>query len=152
VTDTLAIRPPRVANSRKRRPLRTTKITTKTQETRTRLFVVTVALALGLFGKAFGQLSTGPQQFLQSDPLATDGPSGSGTGFFVDPSGFLVTCAHVVSGTGEIKVIISSGEILWAKIYRIDIPHDLALLKVEREAPAMVPFPAMLNHRSVIAS
>lgn len=109
---------------------------------RTRLFVVTVAFALSLLAKSFGQLATGPLPFPQSDPLATDGPSGSGTGFFVDPSGFLITCAHVVNGTGEIKVIISNGEILSAKIYRIDIPHDLGLLKVEHQAPAVVPVPS----------
>jgi S1-C subfamily serine protease len=87
-------------------------MTTILQRTRTRIFVVTLALALALFAKAFGQPATGAQQFLQSDRLATNDPYTCGTGFFVDATGFLITCAHVVNGPGEIKVIISSGEML----------------------------------------
>jgi S1-C subfamily serine protease len=95
-------------------------MTTIFQGTRTRLFIVTLRFALGLFAKAFGQPATSAQQFLQTDRLATDDMSGSATGFFVDSAAFLITCAHVVNGPGEIMVIVSSGEMLPAKIYKID--------------------------------
>jgi hypothetical protein len=39
---------------------------------------------------------------------------------FFDSAAFLITCAHVVNGPGEIMVIVSSGEMLPAKIYKID--------------------------------
>jgi serine protease Do len=54
-----------------------------------------------------------------------------GTGFIVDPAGFVVTNAHVVQGADEIKVRLSDERTLPAKVIGRDSDLDLALLQVE---------------------
>ncbi len=54
-----------------------------------------------------------------------------GTGFIVDPAGFVVTNAHVVQGADEIKVRLSDERTLPAKVIGRDAALDLALLQLE---------------------
>ncbi|HEU4406091.1 MAG TPA: Do family serine endopeptidase [Polyangiaceae bacterium] len=54
-----------------------------------------------------------------------------GTGFIVDPAGFVVTNAHVVQGADEIKVRLSDERTLPAKVVGRDAALDLAVLQVE---------------------
>jgi S1-C subfamily serine protease len=81
------------------------------------------------------------------------GRAGTGSGFFVGKSGYVLTNAHVV-GYGprevwpptEIEVIVNSGEVneqtLTAKIYGVDVESDLALLRLEvKVAGAHLPAP-----------
>jgi Trypsin-like peptidase domain len=65
--------------------------------------------------------------------------TGYGTGFFIDKRGLLLTCYHVVDGSNSIKVLMSTGETRPAGIIDTDRDHDLALLWVRHEAPAVVP-------------
>jgi TPR repeat protein len=57
-------------------------------------------------------------------------PKSSGTGFFVTPDGYLLTAAHVVAKTKQIKVSTSGGTFT-AKVISIDEKNDIALLKVD---------------------
>ncbi len=56
-----------------------------------------------------------------------------GTGFFISPSGYIVTNNHVVAGAKEIFVILAQGSTVTASCVAQDPLADVALLKVEGE-------------------
>jgi putative serine protease PepD len=62
------------------------------------------------------------------------GGSGTGSGFFLDSDGFILTNNHVVESaarTGTITVELSDGKKYRAKLIGRDGPYDLAVLKIE---------------------
>ena len=64
-----------------------------------------------------------------------------GSGFVVDPSGYVITNNHVIDGADEIKVIFSDGHSLPAELVGRDPKTDLAVLKIEPDRElAFVPF------------
>ncbi len=90
-----------------------------------------------------GQRGEGPQ-------LGPDGGPGGGgggrsvslgSGFVIDPSGFIVTNNHVIDGADEISVTLQDNTTLKATLVGKDDRVDLALLKVESDKPLKaVPF------------
>ena len=54
-----------------------------------------------------------------------------GSGFVIDPDGYIVTNNHVIEGAGEITVILHDGTRHTAKVKGRDPKTDLALLKIE---------------------
>src|SRR5262245_11567937 len=58
-----------------------------------------------------------------------------GSGFIVDPSGYVVTNNHVAGDAKEIKVVLQDGRKLDGKLIGHDEKTDLALIKVESDAP-----------------
>ncbi|EHM01390.1 trypsin [Acetobacteraceae bacterium AT-5844] len=62
-------------------------------------------------------------------------PMGLGSGFIIDPAGYIVTNAHVAAQASQIKVTLSDGKELPAKLIGRDERTDLALLKVESPQP-----------------
>jgi serine protease Do len=58
-----------------------------------------------------------------------------GSGFIIDPSGYVVTNNHVIADAKEISVTLSDETKLEAKLIGRDLKMDLALLKVEPTAP-----------------
>jgi serine protease Do len=58
-----------------------------------------------------------------------------GSGFIVDPSGYIVTNNHVIDDADEITVILQDDTNLPAKLIGRDKKTDLALLKVETKKP-----------------
>jgi|TARA_R110002072_G_scaffold43877_6_gene123207 serine protease Do len=80
------------------------------------------------FQDRFGQIPGGrapgeqaPQQTLQA----------LGSGFIIDPKGFVVTNNHVVEGADEIEVKLPDGRSFQAKLIGGDKRSDLALLKID---------------------
>ncbi len=70
------------------------------------------------------------------DERPPPGPQrGLGSGFVIDPSGFVVTNAHVVEGAAEIEVVFDEGPRLAAEVVGTDARTDLALLQVETDEP-----------------
>ncbi|WP_374375459.1 DegQ family serine endoprotease [Dongia sp.] len=62
-----------------------------------------------------------------------------GSGFIIDPAGYIVTNNHVIEGASEITVTLNDDTELPAKLIGTDPKTDLALLKVEssRKLPAV---------------
>lgn len=58
-----------------------------------------------------------------------------GSGFIIDPSGYVVTNNHVIDNAAEITVILDDGTQLSANLKGRDQKTDLALLKVEADKP-----------------
>ncbi len=64
-----------------------------------------------------------------------------GSGFIIDPAGYVVTNNHVIENSDEIDVILSDGTTMPAKLIGRDTDVDLALLKIDAKAPLQaVPF------------
>lgn len=60
---------------------------------------------------------------------------GAGSGFVIDPAGFVVTNNHVVGSSSRVSVSLQNGTELPARVIGTDELMDLALLRVEPRAP-----------------
>jgi serine protease Do len=58
-----------------------------------------------------------------------------GSGFLIDPAGYVVTNNHVIDGAEEIEVIFGDDSKYLAKVIGRDSKTDLALLKIEGKEP-----------------
>lgn len=61
--------------------------------------------------------------------------SSLGSGFVIDPTGYIVTNNHVIEGADDIEVIFPKGNKLKAKLIGTDVKTDLSVLKVESKTP-----------------
>ena len=77
----------------------------------------------------------GPQQQQPNRPQNDEQPQALGSGFVIDPTGYIVTNHHVIAQANEIKVKFQDEKELKAKLIGKDKLTDLALLKVESEEP-----------------
>jgi putative serine protease PepD len=64
------------------------------------------------------------------ETTSSDGGS-TGSGFVIDPNGYLLTNDHVVADAITIKVMLNDGRELAAKILGRDESYDLAVLKIK---------------------
>ncbi|MBK1658527.1 DegQ family serine endoprotease [Paracraurococcus ruber] len=64
---------------------------------------------------------------------------GQGSGFIIDPSGYVVTNNHVVGEADSVRVELADGRDLPAKVVGTDPKTDIALLKIEagRDLPTV---------------
>jgi serine protease Do len=60
---------------------------------------------------------------------------GVGSGFIIDPNGYIATNNHVVTDASALTVTLASGEELEATVVGTDPRTDLALIKVESDEP-----------------
>jgi S1-C subfamily serine protease len=94
-------------------------------------------------------------QVLQRDQSGQLG-GGSGSGFFYDDRGHIVTNAHVVEDAEMVDVVLYDETILPAEVVGLDDDSDLAVLKVDLPASALTVLPladsdAVLPGQEVIA-
>lgn len=61
--------------------------------------------------------------------------SSLGSGFVIDPTGYIVTNNHVIEGADDIEVNFANGSKLKAKLIGTDTKTDLSVLKVEPKQP-----------------
>ncbi len=89
-------------------------------------------------GSPFGDLF---RRFFEEHgmPGGEDGPGvphqAQGSGFIIDPSGYIVTNYHVVDGAQEITVVLDDGSKHTAKVKGRDAKTDLALIKIDASRP-----------------
>jgi 2-alkenal reductase len=69
-----------------------------------------------------------------------DEDTGSGSGFFVSPEGYLVTNNHVIENAAELTVIYAEGGTAPATLVGTAPQFDLAVLKVDGPVPAVAPW------------
>ena len=86
-----------------------------------------------IFLKTSPWFSLRPQQ--QQPSPQDEQPQALGSGFVIDPSGYIVTNNHVIEQANEIKVKFPDETELEAKLIGKDKLTDLALLKVESKKP-----------------
>jgi serine protease Do len=58
-----------------------------------------------------------------------------GSGFIIDPAGYVVTNNHVIADADEINVILNDGTKLTAQLVGKDAKSDLALLRIHADKP-----------------
>jgi serine protease Do len=63
---------------------------------------------------------------------------GSGSGFIIDASGYILTNHHVVTGADRVTVTLSDSRVLRAEVVGSDPVIDVALLRVHAETPLPV--------------
>jgi TPR repeat protein len=61
-------------------------------------------------------------------------PSSAGTGFFITEDGYVITNAHVLGNSAQVRLLTASG-LLSARVLKVDSANDLALLKAEGKLP-----------------
>ncbi|MEX2691996.1 DegQ family serine endoprotease [Rhizobium mongolense] len=71
----------------------------------------------------------------QGGPGGNHNVSSLGSGFVIDPSGYIVTNNHVIEGADDIEVNFANGTKLKAKLIGTDTKTDLSVLKVEPRTP-----------------
>ena len=83
-------------------------------------------------GSPFGEMF--PHNF--NNQSETDAPKQAlGSGFIIDPAGYIVTNNHVVDGARKIMVTLNDGNSYPATVKGRDEKTDLALLKIEAGKP-----------------
>ena len=63
------------------------------------------------------------------------GWNSGGTGFVVDDAGYILTNQHVVGGVRRLRVFLDNGDSLIPQILAVDVNRDIALVKVDTDAP-----------------
>ncbi len=66
-----------------------------------------------------------------TDPFGSVPTEGVGSGIIYDPSGWILTNRHVVTGADKLTVELKDGRQFAGKVYGIDTLTDLAIVKVE---------------------
>jgi serine protease Do len=78
------------------------------------------------------------RRFFEREPKR---PSrGMGTGFIINPDGYIVTNNHVVDGAGQIQVKLADGREFSGKVVGGDPKTDLAMVKIEATGLSVIPF------------
>jgi serine protease Do len=72
-------------------------------------------------------------------PMTEVPRGGEGSGFIIDPAGYIATNYHVVEGARSLQVTLSTGEQYEASVVGTDPTTDLALIKIDgpRGLPAL---------------
>ena len=78
------------------------------------------------------QFGAAPEQSVPGFSIPREG---EGSGFIVDPSGYIVTNNHVIDKADRIEVTLNDGTEFDAKIVGRDTKTDLALLKIDADKP-----------------
>ncbi|HEV8283743.1 MAG TPA: serine protease [Chitinophagaceae bacterium] len=67
---------------------------------------------------------------VNSSSLPIEFKSG-GTGFLIDGKGLMITNAHIVKNSRNIRVVNTKGQQFNAFVVRLDVPRDVAIIKID---------------------
>ncbi len=107
--------------------------------------VVNISTRQTVANSSFGEFGRGSpleefNEFFGRDQDGFQRVSSLGSGFIIDPAGYVVTNNHVIEKADEIDINLSDGTVLPAEVVGRDAETDLALLKVKSDGPlASVP-------------
>jgi serine protease Do len=59
------------------------------------------------------------------------GSSGAGSGFIITSTGLILTNNHVITGATSLTVVLDDTRQMPATVVTTDVPHDLALIKID---------------------
>lgn len=74
-------------------------------------------------------------EFFGRDPEGFSQQGSLGSGFVISSDGLIVTNNHVIEGADEINVVFNDGRTLRAELVGRDEATDIAVLKIDHEAP-----------------
>jgi S1-C subfamily serine protease len=69
---------------------------------------------------------------LRAAVVTIETSSGSGSGFYIDRGGYLLTSQHVVGDFKFVKIRTATGRELPGEVLKVDAQRDVALLKTEK--------------------
>jgi S1-C subfamily serine protease len=98
-------------------------------------------------GQVFDRVNPSVVQIIVSGRSGGQVEAGAGSGFVVDPRGFILSNQHVVAGARTISVRFSTGATREAQVVGTDRGNDLALLRVD--LPEGVPAAPLANSDAV---
>ncbi len=90
--------------------------------------------SIDVLGNRTAQIEDRTTQLESEKKHATKPPFAAkvnGTGFLIDNKGLMITNAHVVSSSKNIYVISNSGEQYKAIVLKLDVPRDVAIIKID---------------------
>jgi serine protease Do len=87
------------------------------------------------FEEFFKKFRDQQQQKGEGDTPSKEKVTALGSGFIIDPTGYVVTNNHVVDQATDIQVTLTTGEQYAAKLIGTDPKTDLALLKISADKP-----------------
>lgn len=76
--------------------------------------------------------------YLENLTVRVIGENGEGSGFILDPKGYVVTNSHVVANTFRPKIAFNGGGFSTAKIYYNNEEKDIAILQADNIPPEIV--------------
>ena len=80
-----------------------------------------------------------PQRYRREFGDDSNAPrSGSGSGFIIDPAGYILTNYHVIEGADRLTVTLGDGRAFRAAVVGIDPAIDVALLRIPSREPLPV--------------
>ena len=105
---------------------------------------------LDRLNRAFTQLANGVRPAIvqirvtkfENDKAAADGArtQSRGSGFIIDPEGYILTAQHVIDKAQEVELRLADGERLPARVIATNAHADMAILKISAGRPLPVVF------------
>src|SRR5579863_4363960 len=100
------------------------------------------ALTVKIYSEASPAVANINTQAVEYDFFRTPVPvQGAGSGFVIDPRGYVITNYHVVQGAQNIEVILGDRVHYPAKIVGADEQNDVALVKIDPKGKTLTALP-----------
>jgi serine protease Do len=101
-----------------------------------RLNSAVVNVDAAIRGDARGRTQTEWRRDMADDPTVPR--EGTGSGFIIDPAGYILTNFHVIDGADRLTVTLGDGRAFRADVAGVDPAMDVALLKIDSAGPLPV--------------
>ena len=98
-----------------------------------RLNAAVVNVDAAVRGDSGARTNSGWRRDLADDPAMPR--EGKGSGFIIDPSGYILTNFHVVEGADRLTVTLGDGRTFQASVAGVDPALDVALIKITATGP-----------------